>query len=109
VSSRREHLRWQLEHRRRLRLDQIDEFSAEAARAAVTADEVGRRVSRVLAVTAEWALGDINAALNRLDRGTYGICQRCTTPIPVERLEVVPMTRVCENCSRREGRRAMRS
>jgi len=32
----------------------------------------------------------VNNALQRMEDGTYGLCQRCEKPIPRERLEVVP-------------------
>lgn len=35
-------------------------------------------------------LDEVNAALDRLDAGTYGICQRCGREIPARRLEVLP-------------------
>jgi RNA polymerase-binding transcription factor DksA len=40
-------------------------------------------------------LGQIDDALRRLDGGTYGICAACGTPIPAERLELVPETPYC--------------
>lgn len=94
-------LRRELEHQRRFRLDQIDELAAEAAEATVTADEARRQVGHALTVAAEWALGDINAALSRLDHGTYGFCERCAAPIPFERLDILPMTKWCVPCQRR--------
>jgi hypothetical protein len=30
--------------------------------------------------------------------GSYGICERCTEPIPWQRLEVLPMSRLCTPC-----------
>jgi len=35
-------------------------------------------------------LTQIGGALERMDEGTYGTCQRCGKPIPVERLEAFP-------------------
>jgi DnaK suppressor protein len=43
-------------------------------------------------------LSEIDAALQRLVDGSYGICERCAEPIPCERLEVLPMTRLCTTC-----------
>lgn len=37
-------------------------------------------------------------ALRRIDQGTYGICERCGQPIPVERLEAMPMATLCIAC-----------
>jgi RNA polymerase-binding transcription factor DksA len=92
-------LRAELEQQQRFRLDQIDELASEAA---LAADEARGQVIRALLMAAEWALGDINWALKRLDRGTYGTCERCTAPIPFERLSILPMARLCMPCQRRE-------
>ncbi|HKW20076.1 MAG TPA: TraR/DksA C4-type zinc finger protein [Ktedonobacterales bacterium] len=35
-------------------------------------------------------LEQVNAALQRLDDGTYGFCQRCGKPIDARRLEALP-------------------
>lgn len=44
-------------------------------------------------------LADLDAALERLDVGTYGTCERCGLPIPAERLAVRPSARTCVNCA----------
>jgi RNA polymerase-binding transcription factor DksA len=50
--------------------------------------------------TAELAeLRQINAALGRLEAGTYGICTSCGDEISDERLEVLPHTPMCRNCA----------
>lgn len=40
-------------------------------------------------------LRDIDAALSRLDEGTYGVCVTCGKPISEERLELLPTTTIC--------------
>jgi len=40
-------------------------------------------------------LTEIDDALARIDRGTYGICENCHREISRERLEAVPYTRYC--------------
>jgi DnaK suppressor protein len=40
-------------------------------------------------------LAEVDAALTRLDAGTYGICEVCGRPIPGERLEARPAARCC--------------
>ncbi|MFC4147777.1 TraR/DksA family transcriptional regulator [Micromonospora mangrovi] len=45
-------------------------------------------------------------ALTRLDEGTYGFCEGCTAPIPVERLEIFPSATACVSCKQNRERRA---
>jgi RNA polymerase-binding protein DksA len=40
-------------------------------------------------------IAEVDAALQRLEEGRYGICEACGRPIPDERLEAVPATRHC--------------
>jgi DnaK suppressor protein len=50
-------------------------------------------------------LAEIEAALKRIDDGTYGICTNCGKEIPPERLEARPWATLCIDCKRqREGR-----
>ena len=48
----------------------------------------------------------VAAALDRLDDGTFGICQRCGRPIAPERLEALPWAAHCIDCQREIGRGA---
>lgn len=41
----------------------------------------------------------VEAALARLEEGTYGACQVCGTAIAAERLEVVPWAATCVACA----------
>jgi RNA polymerase-binding protein DksA len=50
-------------------------------------------------------LAAIDDALARLDAGTYGLCTACKRPIAVERLEALPWTGLCIDCSRTVTRR----
>lgn len=43
-------------------------------------------------------LAEIDRALARLDRGTYGTCLLCQEPIPKARLEYLPWARFCVPC-----------
>jgi RNA polymerase-binding transcription factor DksA len=43
----------------------------------------------------EAELADVEFAIRRLDEGTYGTCEVCGRPIPEERLEALPATRLC--------------
>jgi DnaK suppressor protein len=46
----------------------------------------------------------VDAALARLDRGTFGACQRCGNTIDPERLEALPWAALCIECQRGAGR-----
>jgi len=91
-------IRKQLEQQRRFRIEQLQELTTDATEAIITADDPRGQVARVLKLAAESALTEIEAALRRLEQGTYGTCERCTKPIPWERLEVLPMTGLCMPC-----------
>lgn len=54
-----------------------------------------REKDMALNIHAESKLNKVNAALDRLDKGTYGICEMCGKPIQFERLEIVPYTTLC--------------
>ena len=43
-------------------------------------------------------LGDIDAALERMDAGTYGQCTDCGVTIPPERLNAYPTAKRCIDC-----------
>lgn len=65
-------------------------------------DEAERRLSSDLGgVQEQRDLGEIaqvEAALQRLDAGTYGDCPDCGKPIPPERLRVQPAAERCTPC-----------
>src|SRR3972149_2374063 len=47
-------------------------------------------------------LDEIGAARARLEGGTFGFCERCPRPIPLERLRAMPTARYCLPCQSRE-------
>ena len=47
---------------------------------------------------------DIDHALQKIDDGTYGTCERCGREIPAERLEAVPYATLCLSCKQLEER-----
>jgi DnaK suppressor protein len=91
-------IRAELDQQRRFRTEQLEKLAVDAAEAVAAADQNRLQVTRVLTLAAESALSEIDAALQRLVEGSYGICERCAEPIPWERLEVLPMTRLCTPC-----------
>ena len=46
-------------------------------------------------------LAAIDAAVERLDAGTYGCCVRCERPISAERLDARPVATTCIACASR--------
>ena len=51
-------------------------------------------------------LDEIEGALERLDRGRYGLCVDCSKPIPRKRLEILPFARRCLPCEGNKERHA---
>ncbi len=47
---------------------------------------------------------EIDAAINRIADGTYGICENCGSQIPAKRLYALPWTRLCLDCSEERDR-----
>jgi DnaK suppressor protein len=47
------------------------------------------------------AVGEIDAALQRVLKGSYGICEACGGSIAVARLRALPATRYCTDCQAR--------
>ena len=45
----------------------------------------------------------IEEALQRMEKGTYGICRDCGDPIAPARLEAIPWTRVCITCKQKQS------
>jgi len=48
----------------------------------------------------EHLLKDIDTALNKIEKGTYGICEICGKEINKERLEALPYTLTCLDCEK---------
>lgn len=44
-------------------------------------------------------IAEIDAALARIERGTYGRCQSCGGPVEAGRLKAIPEVRLCLACS----------
>ena len=62
---------------------------------------LGREIDYTLGDNAEQVLSEIDAALNRIEDGTYGTCVNCGNEIPRERLEANPWASLCIDCKRK--------
>jgi RNA polymerase-binding transcription factor DksA len=60
--------------------------------------ELGAHFGRIAGSKAR-ELGEIIAAMRRLDHGRYGICVHCGSGIEDRRLARLPETRTCERCA----------
>jgi DnaK suppressor protein len=71
-----------------------DEHDPEGATIAFERSQIGALVAQARAHLAE-----VDLAVERLDDGTYGTCERCGDPIPAGRLEARPTARRCVACA----------
>ncbi len=63
-----------------------------------------RELASSLEENSTHVLTEIDAALARIDEGTYGTCLRCGKPIPQERLEALPWATLCIDDKRKQER-----
>jgi RNA polymerase-binding protein DksA len=100
-----------LEERRRLVEDTsrsmeeaVDEDGNDSHMADSATETLDRGIELSLEDNADHLLAAIDAALGRIDAGTYGLCERCAKPIAQERLEALPWATKCIECKRLEER-----
>ena len=72
-----------------------DEHDPEGATIAFERAQLDASITELRAQVAE-----LDAALERVAAGTYGICEVCGLPIPPERLEARPAARTHVHCAR---------
>ena len=60
---------------------------------------VEREGDEVLEASGLAGLREIGPALQRIEAGTYGICQRCGAGISAARLDVLPAAALCRECA----------
>jgi RNA polymerase-binding protein DksA len=61
--------------------------------------------ARMLSITEGMleTLREIDAAIGRMDKGTYGRCESCGAEIPAERLDARPVASLCVACKQRNS------
>ncbi|MGQ9574234.1 MAG: TraR/DksA family transcriptional regulator [Thermoguttaceae bacterium] len=62
-------------------------------------DNFEQEFNLTLMETEEGTLQRIEAALERIEDGTYGICEECGVRIPKKRLEAIPYAAMCVRCA----------
>ncbi|ANB05930.1 DNA-binding protein [Streptomyces ambofaciens] len=73
------------------------------------ADTGSKNITRehelALAATAREVLTQTERALERLDTGTYGLCENCGNPIGKARMQAFPRATLCVECKQKQERR----
>ncbi|HVP10425.1 MAG TPA: TraR/DksA family transcriptional regulator [Phycisphaerae bacterium] len=99
-------IREALVHQRQMLLSVVQSTQAQMAEKTKDLPDVSDQASEgygdelavgLMAIEAA-QLEDIEAAISRIDHGTYGLCVDCEKPIPRKRLEVLPFARRCLSC-----------
>jgi DnaK suppressor protein len=98
-----------IEHRERggsleEEIGELVSSSADNHLADTASETYEREMDEGLEQDAQEQLREVDAALRRIDDGTYGTCSSCGKPIPVERLEAVPWTTLCIEDARKLAR-----
>lgn len=76
----------ELDQTRTGRLSRMDALQAQA-------------MARATEARSQQEIRRIQAALQRMAKGDYGICPRCEEPVALERLRADPATVLCINCA----------
>jgi DnaK suppressor protein len=71
----------------------------------IGSDNYEQEFTLSLMQTDEITLDSIEAAIEKIEDGVYGICEECSGPISKMRLNAIPYTPLCIKCAQRlEGR-----
>lgn len=84
--------------------DEREEIPSDNHPADVATSTVNREIDYTLEENEERMLAAIDAALQRIEDGSFGTCRDCNQQIAIERLEALPYTTQCIDCKRREER-----
>ena len=82
---------------------ELGDYDQHPADMASETFERAKDLSILIGVEAK--IADVERALERLDAGTYGICEACGQPIGEARLEAWPAARFCRSDQARSERR----
>lgn len=108
-------LRRRLDDERAHILTQLADMGVDAATGQPKSDQFEQGFADSGQATAEKALvlsmaeglietmREIDAAITRMEAGTYGRCESCGNAIPDDRLDARPVARLCMSCKRLAG------
>ncbi len=72
----------------------------------LAADDIDKKTLEALNQKDLRKLRLIDSALSRVKNGRYGLCMRCGTRIPEERLVAIPYALMCIDCKSTEERKS---
>ena len=75
----------------------------------VASEERDREINYLLTDRDRGKVQSIDQALERIEEGTYGICENCEGEITAERLKAMPFTRLCVQCQSERETEAKRN
>jgi DnaK suppressor protein len=100
-------IRTKLEEEKRNLLRQIEEhekptdFGSDTEDMSEEEDEAQDFANRrAMSQALKDRVNEIDAALNKMELGTFGLCEKCNQEISAEMLAVVPETKLCANCKK---------
>lgn len=64
-------------------------------------EQVGHETIEAQIKDLEKRVADIKAALNKIEKNNYGICNRCHKPIALARLKLIPEASYCIECEKK--------
>ena len=75
----------------------------------VASEERDREINYLLSDRDRSKVLSIDQALERIEEGTYGVCESCEGEITAERLKAMPFTRLCVQCQSERETEAKRN
>ncbi len=75
----------------------FDEIGSDREDNAAEVEQYSENIS--IETTLEKRLQNIIDALERIEKGAYGICEKCSKEIDLERLKVNPSAKTCISCN----------
>ena len=84
--------------------DETQNEPSDSHLADTATETVDREIDYTLEENSEHVLAAIDAALERMEEGTYGQCVNCGKSVGEERLAALPWATLCIDCRRLEER-----
>jgi DnaK suppressor protein len=83
----------------------VEEQDFDDAPSDAAMDTLDRGTEMALEENIRSLVEEIDAALEKIERGTYGTCDNCGQPIKMARLDRIPSATMCVECQERLERR----